>query len=147
MIKRINTDIKNAMRAKDVLLRDILKFVYGRAKDIAINDKQRELTDADILLAIQRQIKQNKDVINIAKKNGRDFSKDQKEIDILMNYLPKQKTKEEILKIVSDIVNNLPEEQRNPKSRGLVMKELSTFKDVLDMKEAGNIAGELLREK
>ncbi len=150
MLARINTDIKKAMKDKNTIVRDLLRLIKARANDIAKDDTKRPLeertaNDADIMTAIHRQIKQNKDVILIASENGRDTDKDENEVEILMTYLPVQKTEDEVKEIVLGIISNLPEDKRNPKGRGLVMKELSQYKDVLDMKAAGNIAGDMLK--
>lgn len=144
MLIKINNDIKTAMREKNPQVRDLLRLIMAKANDIAKSDNQRDVEDKDVMTAIHRQIKQNKDVISIAADNGRDTSKDEAEVTILMTYLPKQKSVEEVTEIISNIVSNLPEEKRNQKGRGLVMKELSQYKDVMDMKEASHIAGDLL---
>ena len=144
MLKKINEDIKSAMKNKETEVRNILRMVLAKAKDLAKSDKNREVTSEDVKNAIQKQIKQNKETISYSKEDGRDCSKEEKEIEILMSYLPKQKTKEEMQELVKSIVDTLPEDKRNLKGRGLVMKELSQYKDVIDMKEAGNFAATLL---
>ena len=144
MLKKINEDIKSAMKNKETKVRNILRMVLAKAKDLAKSDKNREVTSEDIKNAIQKQIKQNKETISYSKEDGRDCSKEEKEVEILMSYLPKQKTKEEMQELVRSIIDTLPEDKRNPKGRGIVMKELSKYKDVVDMKEAGNFAATLL---
>ena len=70
------------MRNKDTELRGLLRLVIANADAIAKKDVKaivdgvgRETTTEDIMLALQRQIKQTKDVINTINENGRDASK------------------------------------------------------------------------
>jgi len=151
MLQRIKNDIKEAMRNKDTELRGLLRLVIANADAIAKKDVKsivdgvgRETTTEDIMLALQRQIKQTKDVINTINENGRDASKDEKEVQILMTYLPQQMSEEEVTELVNKIVSEIPEADRTPKARGRVMGALKEYKDVLDMKFAGGIAGKLL---
>lgn len=147
---KVNTDIKTFMKSGETQKRDILRLVASKAKLTAKEDMKRpvearsDASDADMLAAIQRQIKQNKETIDFCIQENRPYEKEQQEVDILMEYLPKQKTEDEIKVIVTDIINKIPIEERTAKARGLVMKELAPYKDELDMKLAGIIAGQIL---
>ena len=144
MLQTIKNDIKEAMRAKNNDLKNILRMVMAKANDTAKADGNRETTDEDVMSAIQKQIKQNKDVITLAKENDRDSDKDEREVEILMNYLPQQMSEEDIQTLVEGIVSELPEDKRNNKGRGIVMAKLRPYKDQLDMGKASQIAGKLL---
>ena len=144
MLTKINNDIKEAMRTKNNYVRDILRVVLSKAKLIAKNDKDRDIEDSDILNSIRRQIKQNKETIVYLKNDNRDTSKEDNEIEILSNYLPKQLSKEAMHEIVRKIIDDIPEDMRNLKSKGVVMGKLSKYKDTLDMKDAGAFANTLL---
>jgi len=144
MLQTIKNDIKEAMREKNNELKSILRMVMAKANDTAKADGNRETTDADVMSAIQKQIKQNKDVITLAKENDRDSDKDEREVEILMNYLPQQMSEEDIQTLVEGIVSELPEDKRNNKGRGIVMAKLRPYKDQLDMGKASQIAGKLL---
>ena len=144
LIKTIQENIKTAMREKDANKRDILRMVITKAKEIAKRDNKRDVKDEDVLTGIQKQIKQNKETLEFIKQDGRDSSKIENEIEILSAYLPEQMSRDRMTELVRGIVSNIPEDQRNQKARGLVMKELSKYKDTLDMKEAGAFAATLL---
>lgn len=147
---KVNEDIKLFMKSGETQKRDILRLVSSKAKLTAKEDMKRpvearsDASDADMLAAIQRQIKQNKETIDFCVKENRPYDKEQQEVDILMEYLPKQKTEDEIKTIVANIINNIPVEDRTAKARGIVMKELAPLKDELDMKLAGTIAAQIL---
>jgi len=144
MLERIQNDIKTAMKEKNIEVRNILRMIMSKAKDIAKSDKNRDVTSEDVMTAIHRQIKQNKETISFAEKENRDTNKEEKEIEILMSYLPEQMTEDEIKDLVASIISCIPEEERTNRSRGIVMKELSKYKDQLDMKIANKYVGEAL---
>jgi len=146
LLKKIKEDIKNAMKEKDIETRDILRVIVAKANDIAKSDNNRDVNSEDIKMAIQKQVKQNKETISFLQEDNRSTEKEDREINILMAYLPKQMSKEETTELVKKIVMSIPEKERTNKSRGLIMKELSKYKDVLDMKEAGKIVGSFLNK-
>ena len=55
----LDEEIKNAMRAKDSLRRDILRMVKTEIKSIEVNER-REITEADVDAMLKRVIKQTK---------------------------------------------------------------------------------------
>lgn len=144
MINKIKNDIKAAMRSKDIQKRDILRMIMARAKTIAKDDNQRDVTDKDIFSSIQKQIKQNKETITHLKTEGRDISKESLEISILTEYLPKQMSESEMKNLVSSIIEDIPKDERTPKAKKIIMGKLSEYRDQLDMKEASNFASTLL---
>ena len=54
--------------------------------------------------------------------------KDEKEVQILMTYLPQQMSEEEVTELVNKIVSEIPEADRTPKARGRVMELLKNTK-------------------
>ncbi len=140
---QIKKDIIEAMKAGNTQTRDILRLVSSKANLMAKEDLNRPVedrsaaSDADMLLAIQRQIKQNKEVIEIYAREGKDFLKDQQEVDILSVYLPTQMNENEITALVTKIIS----EETN---KGSVMKALSKYRDNMDMKLASSIVNKLM---
>ena len=80
-----------------------------------------DVTDEESLAVLQKQVKQRNDSISEFTKAGRAelAEKESKERDILMKYLPTQKSEEEIRVIVAEIIAALPADGRN---QGAVMK-------------------------
>lgn len=71
-------------------------------KEIELRSSQKELTDADVLSLIQKLIKQNKDAIQMFADGGRQdlVEKNEMEISILEEFLPKQLSNDEIDNII-----------------------------------------------
>jgi len=117
---RIAADLTAAMKARDQLRVDTLRsalsgFTYKRTEAGA------ELSDADELAVVQKQVKQRNDSIGEFTKAGRHdlAEKEIAERDILQVYLPAQKSADEVRAIVVAAVASLAPEVRN---QGAVMK-------------------------
>ena len=89
-------------------------------------DKKSELTDQEIIVILQKMIKQRKDSSSQFSSAGRDelAEKEEREIKSLTEFLPEQLTEEEIEKIVSKTVNDL--NAQSPQDIGKVMGSLKS---------------------
>jgi uncharacterized protein len=117
---QISGDLKDAMRARDQLRLDTLRsvlsaFTYRRV------EAGHDLSDDEQLAVVQKQVKQRSDSIAEYAKAGRDdlVAKETREREILQQYLPAQKSADEIREIVRQAVAGLPSEGRN---QGAAMK-------------------------
>ncbi|HVA29554.1 MAG TPA: GatB/YqeY domain-containing protein [Candidatus Baltobacteraceae bacterium] len=139
---RIASDLKEAMRARDQLRLDTLRsalsgFTYKRSEAGA------ELSDADELAVVQKQVKQRADSQTEFEKAGRTdlAEKERAEREILMVYLPTQKSPEEVRAIVKAALSGLPAEARN---QGAAMKAvMPQLKGLAD----GNLIRQIVAEE
>src|SRR5271154_1425949 len=121
MIKdQITADLKDAMKARDQVRLDALRsvlsaFTYRRV------EAGHDLSDEEQLAVIQKQVKQRNDSIVEFEKAGRTdlVEKEKREYDILVAYLPAQKSADEVRVIVREIIAGIPTDGRN---QGAVMK-------------------------
>ncbi len=67
----IKDDIKNAMKAKDVVTRDALRLLDSAMKQIEV-DERKELSDDDVIKIIAKQIKQRNDSVTQYRNGGRE---------------------------------------------------------------------------
>lgn len=98
-------DLKVAMRDKDVLKKSVVTMLRAAVKQVEV-DQRIELDDEAIIDIIAKQIKQKNNAI-VEFKNGdrQDLVElTEKEIDILMKYLPEQLSEDEVLKIVEEAI-------------------------------------------
>ena len=98
---RLMVDFKEAMKAKDEIRKNTVSFARAAIKQYEV-DNREELDDQGIIAVLTKQVKMRKDALSDFEKAGRTDLLDayNKEIDILMEYLPKQLTDEEITEIV-----------------------------------------------
>lgn len=57
MLEKIQIDLKAAMIAKDIVKRDILRFIVAQVKNKQI-EFQKDPTDDDIIKIIKKEVKQ-----------------------------------------------------------------------------------------
>ena len=96
-----------ALKQKDTLTRSVLQIVTGKAKLVEIEKrtKNESLTDDDVILVINKVIKELEEEI-LAFKNAGRLEKVEElstQKDILSKYLPKQLTEEEIKEIINTL--------------------------------------------
>ncbi len=103
--EKLTVDLKEAMMARDELRVSTIRFLMADMKNYKI-EKQRELTDEDIVTLLERQIKRHRESIEGFEKGNRAemADKEKKELAILQTYLPEQMSKEEIEKAVTDVI-------------------------------------------
>ena len=109
--QKILDDLKTAMKAGDTVKRDTLRMLDSMIKNVEIEKQKREsgLTDEEIQEVISRAVKQRKDAVAQYTAGGRaDLAeKENKEIEILMEYLPEQMSEDAVREIVKNIISQV----------------------------------------
>lgn len=120
--EKLMQDLKDAMKEKDIIKKDTVQMVRAAILQIE-KDKGIEVDDNKIIEIIAKEVKGKKDAIVEFQKGGRDdlIEQTNKEIEVLEKYLPKQLNKDEITKIVKEIIALLG--ATSMKDMGPVMKE------------------------
>lgn len=103
---QIKSDIKDAMRAKEIQKRDTLRNIQALVKQIEV-DERREVTDADMEAMLIKYAKQREDAMAQFKEAGREdlVAKEEAELIIVKAYLPEQLNDEELENILKEIVS------------------------------------------
>ena len=112
---KIDEDYKQSIKNKDQQKIDTLRLIRSAIKDKDISSRTSEnkegINDSEILSLLLNLIKQRNDSIEQFQKAKRDdlIKNEQSEIEVIKDYLPQQKTKEETEKIINEIIisNNL----------------------------------------
>ena len=106
--ERLKADLKDAMRAKDIVKRDSVRAINTMIKQIEV-DERKDLNDEDIITLILKGVKQRED----AKEQYINASRDdlvkieQEQIDIFNIYLPKKLTDEELQIVIQEIIDEV----------------------------------------
>lgn len=118
--ERLSDDLKQAMRDRDVDLRDTIRFLLSAVKNAEI-DKRESLTEEEELAVLRSQAKQRRDAIEQFRAGGRDDLADKESVQlaILERYLPQQMTDEELETFVREGIAEVGAE--TPKDMGKVM--------------------------
>jgi hypothetical protein len=124
--QKIDADLKDAMRAKDVARLGVLRMLKSALKYAAIEKAgaEGELDDTEATQVIRKQVKQRQDSIESFEKGGRAelAAKEKSEIAILQQYLPATMGAEEISRLVRETIAETGATSRA--QMGVVMKAL-----------------------
>ena len=98
---RLMQDFKDAMKAHDEVAKNTINLARAAIKQYEV-DNRVELDEQGIIDILTKQVKMRKDALSDFEKAGRTdlIENYSREIEVLMSYLPKQLSEEEILQIV-----------------------------------------------
>ena len=119
----IEEAVKVSMKNRDKETTSALRMAISELKKEEI-DKQIELEDEQVIQILKRMIKQRKDSYSQFSDAGRNelAEKEQKEIDILSEFLPEQLSEEELSSMVLEVIKVTGAE--GPQDMGKVMGSL-----------------------
>src|SRR6266480_1156878 len=126
LLERVDADLKDAMRAKDATRLSVLRMLKAALKNAAIEKSgaDAEMSDAEAVQVIRKQVKQRQDSIESFEKGGRAelAAKEKTELELLNSYLPQQMSAEELSKAVAATILDL--NAASKAQMGAVMKAL-----------------------
>ena len=98
-------DLKTAMKEKDTIRKNTIQLVRSGVLQIE-KDNHIELDDDGVLDVVSKELKKRRDSLPEFEKSGRQDLIDDlnKEIEVLLRYLPEQLTEDEIHKIVVETI-------------------------------------------
>ncbi len=139
---RIDSDLKDAMRAKDAAKLGVLRMLKAALKYSAIEKSgaEGELDDAEATQVIRKQVKQRQDSIESFEKGGRPelAAKEKEELALLTAYLPQAMSSDELATAVRAAIAETGATSRA--QMGAVMK-------ILQAKLAGRADGKTLSQE
>lgn len=141
---KLMADLKDAMKSHNKLRKDVITLIRSAIKQREV-DERIELTDEDILTIISKQLKEKKSSIEDFKKGNREdlVKQTENEMKILLEYLPKQLSQEDLKEIVKDAIDK--ENISSMKDIGKLMKAvMPQVKGKADGNAVNKIARELL---
>ncbi len=103
--EQLSQDLKQAMKDKDTIRKNVVQLIRSGVLQIE-KDNKVTLDDEGVLDVIAKQLKQRRDSLPDYEKSGREdlICELKTEMDILMGYLPRQLTREEVEEIVKAAV-------------------------------------------
>ncbi len=148
---KIETDYKNALKNQNKDKISTYRLVLSGIKDLDILNRsgpnKKETDDEDVKKLLKKMIKQRSESMEVYKKGDRQdlLEAEQKEIDLLITYLPKQLNDDETRSICNEIVSSIG--ANSIKDMGKVMGELKKkYSDVIDFSKAGGMIKEILNK-
>jgi uncharacterized protein YqeY len=144
--KRITEELKQAMKSGNTVKRDTLRLLMAAVKNAEIA-KLAPLNDGEILGAISKDVKRHQESIDAFKKGNRPdlVAKEAAEMTILQSYLPKQMSRDEVVKAAKEVIGAVG--AKGPGNKGKVMQQLMPkLKGKADGKEINDVVTQLLSQ-
>jgi uncharacterized protein YqeY len=139
LLEKLKKESLQARKDKDQVKASLLSTVLSQVKTIAIDDGHREPNDQDVIQVVKKFLKGIEENLELGKagKLSQDaIEQAELEKKILLEFLPKQLSKEEIKEII---------QKSGAKNVGEAMKYLKEhYPDQFDGKTASQIAKEVL---
>jgi hypothetical protein len=137
--QQIYEDMIGAMKAKETVKLEAVRFVWSEIKNAEI-DAKRDLTDEEVSQILRREVKKRKEAIELMRRGGREelAVSDEAKLIYIENYLPKMMSWEEVEAVVDKIV------ARGQKDFGGVMGAVMAE---VKGKADGKMVSEVVKEK
>lgn len=139
--QKIIEDFKVAFKKRDVARKNTLSMLKSEIsnREIELGIKEEGLGDEEVVAAASKLVKQRKDAANQFRSGGREdlALKEESEAQILMSYLPKQISEQEIEEEVRKIAGQIGSAGKKDmgKLMGASMAKLKGKADGLKVKE------------
>jgi len=121
--EKLIADLKGSMKSGDKTRLSVLRMAKAAIMNAEIA-KGKALDDAGVLDILNREVKQHRDSISeFGKANRQDLVvKEEAELAILIEYLPQQMSKAEIMAIARQVIEET--KAQGPRDKGKVMSKL-----------------------
>ena len=143
--RRIQEDLKNAVKAQDKVKVSTLRMIISALKNAELEERE-ELSDEKELAVIASYARRIKEAIEEFRKASREdlVVKEQGELAIVLSYLPEQMSDDDIRREASRVIAEIG--AATPRDMGRVMGEImKRFKGKVDGAAVNRIVSELLQ--
>ena len=134
----IQTDLVQAMKSHQENTVSALRSVKTAIMEVkTAPGGKKDLEDSDIIKVIQKLVKQRKESMDIYSQAGRDelADKEQQEMFVLMNYLPKMLTEQEVEEIVTKTIADFG---------ATSMKDMGKVMGFINKTDSGQVDGSMV---
>ncbi len=134
---KINTDLKEAMKAKDQVRLRGIRAVKSAILLLKTDGSGKEIDEKAEIKMLQKLIKQRKDSLEIYEKQGREdlAVKEREEIEVISEYLPEQLSNEELEAKLKEIISE---------TGASSMKDMGKIMGIANQKFAGKADGKTI---
>ena len=142
LVEQLDTDFKQAMKAREAGRLSILRLVRSSIKNLEIA-KQGAASDEDVVAILQREIKQHRESIEANEKAGRPdaVARLQQEVELLSAYLPAPLSSDELKGVVAGAIA-----ATNAEGLADVGKVMGTVMPQVKGRVTGDAVGQMVRE-
>lgn len=141
--EKMANDLKEAMKSGETFKRDTLRLLNSALKQVEV-DKRIVLSDDDVIAILKSAYKQREDALEsyIQAQRNDLAQKEKQEMDIILSYLPKQLSDDELKEAIRQIIAEIG--AKDAKDLGKVMGASKKLSQVADGRRISAVAKELL---
>jgi hypothetical protein len=146
LAKRIQADLRDAVKDRDKARVGVLRMLLSELKNAEL-DEREELSDDKELAVVSSYARRVKESIEEFRKGGRDdlVARECSELAIVMTYLPEQMSDDEVRSEAANVIAEIG--ASSPRDMGRVMGEMmKRFKGRVDGGAVNRVVIELLRK-
>lgn len=124
VVQQLTEDMKTALKAKDTVALDSVRFILAKVKNVEIDKPNREpLTETEFHAVVKKLVKDSQEGVSQYQAGNRQdlVDAEQAKIAIYKRYLPAELSSEELDNIVSQVVSENPGLAQGP-LMGKIMK-------------------------
>jgi len=140
LTEKINNDLKDAMKSNDSIRLQTIRSIRALILEFEKSGSGKKLNDEEEIKLLTSAAKKRKEAIEEYLKAGRNdlASLEEAELKIIMSYLPKQLTMDEIIGKIKQLAEQIGAQTKTdfPKLMPLAVKELKGSADGRAIKEA-----------
>ena len=139
LTEKINNDLKAAMKSGDSIKLNTIRSIRSKIIELSKRGTGSSITQDDELKILLSEAKKRKEAIEMYQKAGRtDLSdQEQRELEIINEYLPKQMSREEAVEVVKNIIKEVGAQS---------VKDLGKVMPVAMKELKGKIDGKIVQE-
>ena len=121
---KLNENLKQAMKARDVLRLSVVRMITAAIKNREI-DRQHELDDQEVIELMSTLAKQRRESVRLYQEGNRPdlVEKEEAELVVLEEFLPTQLSPDELAALVAQVISQI--EAVGLKDMGKTMKALA----------------------
>ena len=145
MIDKVRAEMFEAMKEKDKERKDSLSMLLSALKNKAI-DKREDLTEAEEIEVVRKEIRQSKETMELAPQDRTDIKEQcAVRIRIMSEFVPEEMSAQAIKEFILNELKVLGIEQPTVKDKGKIMKEIMPkLKGKADGGVINQVVGEIL---
>lgn len=141
---KLKDDLKQALRGRDKTRTSVLRLLLSEIKNAEIAQRE-SLDDGAVIGVLGREVRRHRESIELFRKGNRSdlVAQEEAELEILMEYLPQQLSREEIVAVARQAIQAVNAVQE--KDKGRVMSQLMPqLKGRSDGRLVSEVVSELL---
>ena len=140
LTEKINEDLKNALKSNDKIRLETIRSIRALILEFEKSGSDKKLNEEEEIKLLSSAAKKRKEASEEYKKAGRDdlASVEEDELKIIMSYLPKQLTKEELISKIKILAEQIGAKSKEdfPRLMPLAIKEFKGKAEGKLVKEA-----------